>query len=532
MFWLIIMACSEYAQRGACKDFVLFLLKETYMSPCDDCLNGAKCQANYEKNTGVCNCKRGYVGKNCEKGCVFPLGMETKSIADSQITASSFVHIHWSPKDGRIRNPYNAGVTYGCWRPATAQVDEYLQVDLLAVKNINKVATQGQPYQPYHLDHTHWVTRYALSYSLDGVTWTTYPEELSGNTDRDTVVSHTLPVTILTRYIRFLVKAWNVLPAMRVELYGCEACLSPLGMETKSIADSQITASSFVDFTWSPKDGRIRNSYNAGVTWGCWRPATAQAGEYLQVDLLAVKNINKVATQGQPYTSDQPNLTHWVTRYVLSYSLDGITWTTYPEELSGNTDRDTVVSHTLPVTIQTRYIRFVVKEWNVLPAIRVELYGCEACLSPLGMETKSIADSQITASSFVDIYWSPKDARMRNPYNSGVTFGCWQPANAQAGEYLQVDLLAVKNINKVATQGKPYSSYYLVDHWVTRYALSYSLDGITWTTYPHEFSGNSDDDTVVSHTLPVTIQTRYIRFVVKEWNVLPAMRVELYGCDA
>ncbi|EDO40661.1 predicted protein, partial [Nematostella vectensis] len=159
-------------------------------------------------------------------------GMEDRRILDSQITASSSKHnSYFAPKYARLRNTFQGGVTYGCWRPGGQLVDEYLQVDLLAVKNINKVATQGQPYSKNDPDHTHWVTRYALSYSLDGVKWTTYPHvskrkpfsEFPGNTDLESVVSHTLPVAIQARYIRFVVKAWNVNPAMRVEIYECKA---------------------------------------------------------------------------------------------------------------------------------------------------------------------------------------------------------------------------------------------------------------------------------------------------------------------
>ncbi|EDO30186.1 predicted protein, partial [Nematostella vectensis] len=104
------------------------------------------------------------------------LGMEDRRILDSQITASSSKHhVYFAPKYARLRNTFQGGVSYGCWLPRSAQAGEYLQVDLRGVKNISKVATQGQPYSKNDPDHTHWVTRYALSYSLDGVTWTTYP---------------------------------------------------------------------------------------------------------------------------------------------------------------------------------------------------------------------------------------------------------------------------------------------------------------------------------------------------------------------
>ncbi|XP_048578373.1 EGF-like repeat and discoidin I-like domain-containing protein 3 [Nematostella vectensis] len=233
-------------------------------NPCDQlkCANGGKCRANYGGNTGKCQCEPGFTGETCDtdafddcasvpcknngtcqdignsyictcadkfagKHCTLnctALGMEDRRILDSQITASSSKHhVYFAPKYARLRNTFQGGVSYGCWLPRSAQAGEYLQVDLRGVKNISKVATQGQPYSKNDPGHTHWVTRYALSYSLDGVTWTTYPHEFPGNTDLESVVSHTLPVTIQARYIRFVVKAWNVNPAMRVEIYECGA---------------------------------------------------------------------------------------------------------------------------------------------------------------------------------------------------------------------------------------------------------------------------------------------------------------------
>ena len=47
-------------------------------------------------------------------------------------------------------------------------------------------------------------------------------KELSGNTDRNTVVSHDLTPPIAARYIRFRPIAWHSWIAMRVELYGCQ----------------------------------------------------------------------------------------------------------------------------------------------------------------------------------------------------------------------------------------------------------------------------------------------------------------------
>ena len=45
-----------------------------------------------------------------------------------------------------------------------------------------------------------------------------------------------------------------------------------------------------------------------------------------------------------------------------------------------------------------------------------------------------------------------------------------------------------------------------------------------------EFSGNSDEDSVVYHQLNPPIRARYIRFRPIKWHDWISMRVELYGC--
>ena len=45
------------------------------------------------------------------------------------------------------------------------------------------------------------------------------------------------------------------------------------------------------------------------------------------------------------------------------------------------------------------------------------------------------------------------------------------------------------------------------------------------------FTGNTDQDTVVSHDLNPPIRARLIRFVPVAWHSRISMRVELYGCQ-
>ena len=45
-----------------------------------------------------------------------------------------------------------------------------------------------------------------------------------------------------------------------------------------------------------------------------------------------------------------------------------------------------------------------------------------------------------------------------------------------------------------------------------------------------EFTGNSDENSIVSHDLIPPIRARYIRFRPTAWHQHISMRVELYGC--
>ncbi|KXJ18806.1 Contactin-associated protein-like 5 [Exaiptasia diaphana] len=86
-------------------------------------------------------------------------------------------------------------------------------------------------------------------------------------------------------------------------------------------------------------------------------------------------------------------------------------------------------------------------------------------------------------------------------------------------------------ISKVAIQGRGMNEQY-----VTKISLKYSADGSQWfdykdTKYTKEFQGNVDQSSIVTHKLPLSIKTRYIRVVVLAWNNGVAMRLEFYGCQ-
>ena len=93
-----------------------------------------------------------------------------------------------------------------------------------------------------------------------------------------------------------------------------------LGMESGSIPDSKITASSEKNASTAANNGRL--NYTSGPSWCA---ATSDSNPYLQIDLQTLHIICAVSTQGNSQ-ADQ-----WVKTYTLQSSIDGSTWTDYTE---------------------------------------------------------------------------------------------------------------------------------------------------------------------------------------------------------
>lgn len=87
-------------------------------------------------------------------------------IKDEQMTASNYVtHSKYGPQNARLYS----GVK---WRALNRDVSAWLQVKLNEVTTIRKVAVQG-------CGSNAWVKTFKLSFSIDGVYWTSYKENLT-----------------------------------------------------------------------------------------------------------------------------------------------------------------------------------------------------------------------------------------------------------------------------------------------------------------------------------------------------------------
>ncbi|XP_018584646.2 coagulation factor V [Scleropages formosus] len=304
-------------------------------------------------------------------------------------------------------------------------------------------------------------------------------------------------------------------------------CAQPLGLISHSVKDSQITASHYTG-EWKPHLARLHNigKYNA---WSTDR----SSGDWIQVDFQRPVVISKVATQG----AKQFISSHYVLNYTVSYRTDGKNWITY-KTFSGNKNSYEVKENTFFPPLIGRYVRLYPLHSYNRPTIRMEFYGCEldGCSVPLGMEQRTIKDSQITASSSASNWlhglWHPWLARLNN---QGAV-NAWQAKYNDMQQWLQVELKDVKKITGIVTQGAKSMGK---EMYVMSYIIQYSDDGKIWKTYnedneyghPKVFVGNTDNNDHAKNYIYPPIFSKFIRIVPQRWERAITMRIELLGCD-
>ncbi|XP_021262077.1 coagulation factor VIII isoform X1 [Numida meleagris] len=307
-------------------------------------------------------------------------------------------------------------------------------------------------------------------------------------------------------------------------------CQNALGLASGHIADSQITASG-QEGPWAPKLARLHNSGSINA----W--STGEGNPWIQVDLLHLKIIHGIKTQG----ARQRLSSLYVSQFVVFYSLDGQRWKKYKGNATStqmmffaNVDATTVKENRFNPPIIARYIRINPTHYSIRTTLRMELIGCDlnSCSMPLGMESKGIPDQRISASSYsTNIFnsWSPSQARL----NLQGRTNAWRPKSNSPSEWLQVDFEATKKVTGIITQG---AKAVFTHMFVKEFAVSSSQDGVHWSPILHDgkekiFRANQDYTTTVLNSLEPPLFARYVRIHPRHWHNHIALRIEFLGCD-
>uniref|UniRef100_A0A7N6FM19 F5/8 type C domain-containing protein n=1 Tax=Anabas testudineus TaxID=64144 RepID=A0A7N6FM19_ANATE len=308
-------------------------------------------------------------------------------------------------------------------------------------------------------------------------------------------------------------------------------CVFPLGMKSGRIEDSQITASDYIGKT--PRLARLDLSGHINAWMG------RNKMSWIQVDLQQPTLLHGVQTQGVRSKLRD----NYIIYFTVSYSLDQDTWTTYKGnstrqsmKFNGNMDSSRVKENLFVPPFVARYVRIHPLNFVKSPALRLELLGCDlnSCSHPLGLQTRKIPDSSISASSFYSSIvhtWSPSLARL---HQKG-SVNAWRSKNNNPHEWLQVDLGNVKRITGVITQG---ARSLFTQMMVTEFSVTISHDGQSWSSVLEEssqrekiFTGNEDPDEEAFTNFDPPLFGQYLRIHPRGWINDIALRLEVLGCD-
>ncbi|XP_052248669.1 mucin-5AC-like isoform X9 [Dreissena polymorpha] len=541
------------------------------------------------------------------KECDIPIGVADQTvISGSQLTASTAYNFSFEASNGRLMQQAS-GPNGAAWLPRFNDKQQFIQVDLGSLEQIAGLITQGRP------DTDQWVESFFVETSIDGTHWYKYADMgskkeytlFAGNFDRSTQVRTMFDREIDARFVRIVPQSWYQWIALRFEILSCYGrhstlapgmqtggsptlppgsvptniptlippvgtgaptpaplCLEPMGVDNALLLrDGQLTASSGLDTMHGAAAGRLYNQFSG------WAPATSSGKQWIQVDLLQPRYISGVLTQGLP------EVDKWARQYVVSFSKDGYTFTTYseaatgePKVFEGNYDRNSIVKQLFRSNVEARYVRITVVAGSSSGiGLRLNLIGCfsavptqaptgtvgsntptllpptgtiasppptqilPVCTIPMGIGNHYIIGaSQITASSSMGI-----DHLKNKREATGIKLP-WTPEQTDVKPWIQVDFLEPKTLSGVITLGSPYK-----EEWVTSYQVFTSMDGKTFVPYsdiengtvPKTFEGNTDNTTEVTRLFNRNIVGRYIRIYPITWHVLPTLMFEILGCN-
>uniref|UniRef100_A0A8K9V811 Coagulation factor VIII, procoagulant component n=1 Tax=Oncorhynchus mykiss TaxID=8022 RepID=A0A8K9V811_ONCMY len=311
-------------------------------------------------------------------------------------------------------------------------------------------------------------------------------------------------------------------------------CIQPLGLRSGRIDDSQITASDHIG-NWEARLARLELSGSVNAWMG------TNQKSWIQVDLQRPTLLHGIQTQGARASLGLKD--YFIVHFTLSYSLDQETWTNYrgnsttPSYIfNGNLDGSKVKENHMFPPILGRYIRLQPVTIQRNPALRMELLGCDlnSCSFPLGLQRRLVPDSSFRASSFLQTWrlsWSPALARLRQDGSANA----WRPKVNNPHEWLQVDLLVMKRITGVVTQG---AWSILTQMMVTEFSVTISDEGHSWSNVVDEesqrekmFLGNSEPDEEMLNLFDPPLFARFIRIHPRGWVNDIALRLEFVGCD-
>ncbi|XP_072044961.1 C-type mannose receptor 2-like [Amphiura filiformis] len=433
------------------------------------------------------------------KACVpHALGMKSRAIPDSMITASSYLqHRDWDrlPQYARLGE-------HRAWASSGQNSDHtWIQVELRTNHLLTGLQTEGNNgNDPWN----YWVetfqlktatTRHSLSYVTDT---NGYTKSFQANVGERSVANITLDNPVMARFIRIYptkcMKGHDVIHVcvVRFELIGCETTTIIERLTSSPIPSAATNLSKLNQDTaileqcpenWHGHSGYCyyisdtKANFN-GARDSCSNQHSSLASIHSvgeQVFLQGLTGDTNTHCFIGLHDSFVEGDFQWIDETEYNYN----NWAEN-EPNNGGPGEDCVVLIGTGGGHRQGW-------WNDVRCSLSLNFICKKraiCNFALGMESGRIVDSQLSASSMRDPLSGPTRARF-NQSRDGFLRGAWTAIlNGQdQDQWIQVMFFRDTVVTAVITQGRDEE-----EQWVTRYSVEYTQDGSTWIYIKEQYS--------------------------------------------
>merc|ERR1719181_2574095 len=360
-------------------------------------------------------------------------------------------------------------------------------------------------------DAGQYVTKYSVAISLDGKSWTSVSGVYDGHSKETKENLFLNKARFRARYVRLIVNSWSGHLSLRCDVLVSTGKVPPakLIISRANTPENKRTYSSI----WSNDKigtGHARSMINSPQGWSAQHN---KAGQWMQMDLGKQELV--AGTVIQP----RRDAGQYVTSYTVSTSVDGKSWSNVPGVYKGHSKETWDNEFTNGVLVRARYVRLIVGSWSGHLSLRAEVLVANGKVTPVKeiIVRAGVPENKRTYSSI----WSNEKigtGHARSTINSPQG---WSAQHNKANQWMQMDLGQPQLVAGTVIQPRADAGQY-----VTKYTISTSLDGKSWTAQPGEYIGNSKDIMENRFSNGARVHARYVRLYVKSWNSHISLRAD------
>ena len=259
----------------------------------------------------------------------------------------------------------------------------------------------------------------------------------------------------------------------------------------------------------------------------CWWPSSSTTNEFIQASSSFPVLIQAINTVGCKFSDAR------LIKFKLLYTLDGENWFAYNngEELIGNFDR-TNISRNVLSPFLAKSLRIYPISWNSNVGTRLEVEISKISYDPLPPRKPDqvwIAALNSGFNALSSSMYSP-DYDLINSmlyFRSLRTSNAWCAGFNNTSQWISISSSIPVMWNQISIQGSSQSSF---KGKVTKFSVSYTLDGIVWTDFNNKqtFIGSYDLLTPISIVFEPSFSALAVKVRVAAHTGTLCMRIEAF----